>query len=438
MKPNRIVEKGHRSLIITAYAVTVFFILSAIIPVLWMLVSSLKNESDIWAYPPKWMPSIPQSVQVMLDYSGMDEEDSVFYEKDAMKATWYPWMKNLRENIGEIRVTGVKDGRIIYKTRTISSSFQVGQPLIVPSTLFNDTQMNLRLPLIREQKLSKFEWFGLDSGDRAGEGTGVAETAISARFQEFYGSSPLIDGEVTSIVEKPAWIRMFDSYLALNKISQEVSGSLGFIQYFMNSTIVTLSTVLIQLVLGGIAGYAISFLVKSKRWQFFWVMFFLATIMIPGISLLLPQYLLMKDLGLVNSLYAIILPHSAWGIVIFLFKGFFDELPGELMQAARVDGASDFRIFSQIVVPLSYPVFTVVAVMTFIPVWNEFLWPLVVNNDPKYWTFTVALNDLQNNSSVQQNMIMASSLLSMIPLFIVFITSQKYIEKGVAFSGVKG
>lgn len=438
MKPNRIVEKGHRSLIITAYAVTIFFILSAIIPVLWMLVSSLKTEKDILAYPPKWTPSIPQSVQVTLDYSGMEEKDPVFYEKDAMKATWYPWMKNIRENIGEVRITGVRDGRIIYKTRTISSSFHVGQPQVVPSTMFNDTQMNLKLPLIQEQGLSDFDWYGIGGGDRAAGEAGVPDTAISDKFQEFYASTPLIEGAVMSIVEKPAWIRMFDSYIALNKISQEISGGLGFLQYFLNSTIVTVSTVLIQLVLGGLAGYAISFLVKSRKWQFFWVMFFLATIMIPGISLLLPQYLLMKDLGLVNSLFAIILPHSAWGIVIFLFKGFFDELPGELMQAARVDGASDFRIFSQIVVPLSYPVFTVVAVMTFIPVWNEFLWPLVVNNDPKYWTFTVALNDLQNNSSVQQNMIMASSFLSMIPLFIVFITSQKYIEKGVAFSGVKG
>lgn len=438
MKPNRIVEKGQKSLAITAYTVTIFFVLSAIIPILWMLVSSLKNETDILAYPPKWTPSIPQSVQVTLDYSGLEEKDSVFYEKDAMKATWYPWMKNLRESIGEVRVTGVRDGRIIYKTRTISSSFHVGQPQVVPSTLFNDKQMNLKLPLIREQKLSEFDWYGMDGGDRAAGGSGVSDTAISGKFEQFYASTPLVEGTVTGIVEKTSWIRMFDSYIALNKISQDASGALGFFRYFLNSTVVTISTVLIQLVLGGLAGYAISFLIKSKKWQFFWVMFYLATIMIPGISLLLPQYLLMKDLGLVNSLYAIILPHAAWGIVIFLFKGFFDQLPGELMQAARVDGASDFRIFSRIVVPLSYPVFTVVAVMTFIPVWNEFLWPLVVNNDPKYWTFTVALNDLQNNSSVQQNMIMASSLLSMIPLLIVFITSQKYIEKGVAFSGVKG
>ncbi|MDG0789430.1 carbohydrate ABC transporter permease [Cohnella ginsengisoli] len=160
--------------------------------------------------------------------------------------------------------------------------------------------------------------------------------------------------------------------------------------------------------------------------------------MIPDISLLLPLYLLMKDLNLVNSLWAIILPHSAWGIIIFLFKGFFDQISKELLQAARVDGASEFRTFLQIVVPLSVPIFAAVSVLTFIPVWNEFVWPLVVNNLPKYWTFTVALNDLQNQSNVQQNMIMASSFISMIPLLVIFVFAQKYIEKGVAFSGVKG
>lgn len=437
MKSRRIVEQGQRSLLVTAYTVTLFFVITAIIPVLWMVVSSLQHESDINAYPPKWIPIIPKSVQVTLDYSGMEEQDMVFYEKDAMEATWYPWMKHTREHIGEVRITGVRDGEILYRAKTISSSFHVGQPQVVPSTLFNDKLMDHKLPIIHERNLSQFTWYGTESV--AGTiSNGIADDAISEKFEVFYKSMNFIDGQVTAIQEKPSWIRMFDSYIALNKLAQDVSGSLGFFKYFLNSAVVTLTTVAIQLVLGGLAAYAISSLIQSKRWKFFWVMFFLATIMIPGISLLLPLYLLMKDLGLVNSLLAIILPHSAWGIVIFLFKGFFDQLPNELMLAARVDGASDLRTFTKIVVPLSLPIFTVVAVMTFIPVWNEFLWPLVVNNMPQYWTFTVALNDLQNKSSVQQNMIMASSLLSMIPLFIVFITSQKYIEKGVAFTGVKG
>ncbi|REE87481.1 multiple sugar transport system permease protein [Paenibacillus taihuensis] len=430
-------EKGQRSLSITAYAVTVFFTLAALIPVLWMISSSLKTDKDIDAYPPKWLPSIPQSVRVTIDYTGQEPQDNVYYEKDAMRATWYPWMKNLRENIGEVEITGIRGGTMIYRAITSSSSFHVGQPMVVPSAMFNDTLMNLKLPIIKEQKLSKFKWYG-DNGKAAGDTAGIADSALAAKFGEFYGSTAFVKGKVTSIVEKSAWSRLFDSYLSLNKLAKDAAGPMGFFQYFLNSSIVTLSCVFMQMVLGGLAGYTLSHLIRSKRWQFFWIMFFLATIMIPDISLLLPLYLLMKDLHLVNSLLAMILPHSAWGIIIFLFKGFFDQISKELLQAARVDGASEIRTFTQIVIPLSIPIFASVAVLTFIPVWNEFVWPLVVNNLPKYWTFTVALNDLQNQSNVQQNMIMASSFVSMTPLLIIFLFSQKYIEKGVSFSGVKG
>jgi ABC-type glycerol-3-phosphate transport system permease component len=121
---------------------------------------------------------------------------------------------------------------------------------------------------------------------------------------------------------------------------------------------------LIQMGFGGLAGYTLAHLIQNEKWQFFWIMFFLSTIMIPDISLLLPLYLLMKDQHLVNSPLAIILPHSAWGIIIFLFKGFFDQISKELLQAARVDGASEMRTFTQIVNPLLIPI----GVLTFIPV----------------------------------------------------------------------
>ncbi|MFD0670874.1 carbohydrate ABC transporter permease [Cohnella sp. GCM10027633] len=437
MKQTRMAEKGQRSLTVTAYAVTILFTLASLVPLLWMISSAFKSDKDIDAYPPKWIPGIPQSVRVTLDYSGLEPMEEFQYEKDAMEAIWYPWMKNIRENIGEVKVTGIRNGKTIYKARTSSSNFRAGQPTVVPSTLFNDQMMDRKLPIIREKKLSKFTWYG-DAGQAVRPVPGVAETDLSTRFADFYGSSDLFQGKVVKIEEKKAWTRMFDSFVSLNKIAMNAAGPLGFMKYFMNSAIVTLSSVWLQLFFGGLAGYTLAHLIRSRKWQFFWIMFFLATIMIPDISLLLPLYLLMKDLHLVNSLWAIILPHSAWGIVIFLFKGFFDQISKELLQAARVDGASEFRTFLQIVVPLSVPIFASVAVLTFIPVWNEFVWPLVVNNLPQYWTFTVALNDLQNQSNVQQNMIMASSFISMIPLLVIFVFAQKYIEKGVSFSGVKG
>ncbi|MFD3767420.1 MULTISPECIES: carbohydrate ABC transporter permease [Paenibacillus] len=354
-----------------------------------------------------------------------------------MRAMWYPWMKNIRESIGDVTVTGVKDGHRIYTAETISSMFFVGQQKVVPTTIFNDKMMDNKLPIIRENKYSKFKWEG-DKGESIQVSPAIEDSDLSGRFFEFYQSNDLVKGQVVTISEESNWIRIFSSYTALNKIAQDTAGSLGFAQYFLNSAIITVASVLVQMVLGGLAGYALAHLIESKRWKFFWIMFFLATIMIPDISLLLPLYLLMKDLNLVNSLLAVILPHTAWGIVIFLFKGFFDQVSKELLQAARVDGASEFRTFLQIVTPLSIPIFTTVGVMTFIPVWNEFLWPLVVNSSPKYWTFTVALNDLQNQPSVLQNMLMASAFISMFPLLLIFLFAQKYIEKGVAFSGVKG
>jgi ABC-type glycerol-3-phosphate transport system permease component len=160
--------------------------------------------------------------------------------------------------------------------------------------------------------------------------------------------------------------------------------------------------------------------------------------MIPDVSILLPLYLTMQQFGLVNSLLGIILPHTAWGIVIFLFKGFFDQLPHELIQAARVDGASELRTFSRIILPMSIPVFTIVAISVVIPVWNEFMWPLIVTKTPEHWTFTVAMNNLQTQSSVRQNTIMASSVVAMLPLLVVFMASLKHIEKAISFSGVKG
>lgn len=433
----RIVEKGERSLKFVAYFVTLFFTIAALLPVLWMLDSSLKDDQTIDAYPPKWLPVVPHAVTVTIDYSGKAAKDALFYEKEAMKATWYPWMVNIKENIGEVDIQGVRDGHLIYKASTLSSSFHAGQPLVVPSTFFNDAMMNLKLPIIHEQNLSSFDWYG-EQGKSMASSSSASSDEISKKFQDFYSTTSFVTGKVASIQESPKWIRILDSYLSLNKIAQATAGKFGFLRYYLNSLIVTLSTIVLQLVLGGLAGYALSHLIASKKWKFVLVMFFLATIMIPDISLLLPLYFTMKKLHLVNTLLGIILPHTAWGIVIYLFKGFFDQLPHELMQAARVDGASELRTFTQLVVPLSIPIFTVIAVMTFIPVWNEFMWPLIVTKTPDNWTFTVALNDLQNQSTVRENTVMASAAVSMIPLLIVFLTCQKYLEKGVGFTGVKG
>jgi len=447
MKQNRIRETGERTIKLVSYSLTILFVLVSLIPLAWMVSSSLKDDKAIRAYPPQWLPSLPRSIQVTLDYTGMDEAASEFYEKDAMKAMWYPWVLNKLEGIGEVKVRGIKDGRLIYSARTTKPNFLAGQTRVVPTSILSDRMMDSKLPIIRDKKLSSFQWYGLARGPDerpspdAAASAAVGEETLSGRFLTFYASKGLVQGKVAAIAETPKLLSLFDSFLGLNKLtqssSQEGSGS-GFGRWFANSVTVTLGSIASQLFFGGLAGYAISHLVHSRRLKTMLLMFFTATLMISDTSMMLPLYVTINELHLMDTLWGIILPHTAWGIVVFLFKGFFDQLPKELLQAAKVDGAADFRIFYQIAAPMSIPIFTVVGVMTFLPVWNEFMWPLVVAKSQDNWTVTLALNNISLSKNASQNLLMAGGVISMIPLLLVFLTSQKYIEKGVSFTGVKG
>ncbi|NBD25787.1 carbohydrate ABC transporter permease [Paenibacillus glycinis] len=434
---SRIKEKGERKLAVTSYIVTIVFIVLGVLPLVWLLLTSLMDNDSIDATTPKFIPDIPKSISITLDYSGQPDQNEDFYLKDAMKATWFPWMANIRENIGEIKIKGVKDGHELYSSKTTSASFSVGQPFIVPTQVFNDTVMKAKLPRIKASGLSDFNWYGQGKQAKTGDGT-LSDKPLSKNLQTFFSDRKLLDGKLTSLEQSGNWVRLFDSYRSLNILASEAKVSLGFYHYFLNSLLVCAVVIVWQLVFGAMASYALSQLVRNKKTKFIVLMYFLMTIMIPGVSVLIPQYLLMQKLKLVDNIWAIILPHFAWGFVIFLFKGFFDQLPKELLQAARVDGASEFRTFVRIVIPMSIPVFTIVAVMTFIPVWNDFLWPYVVTKSPHNWTFTVAMNDLQGGANPRANWISASGVVSMIPLLLVFMGTQGAIEKGINFTGIKG
>ncbi|MBM7563944.1 carbohydrate ABC transporter permease [Paenibacillus sacheonensis] len=438
MKSHRIIEKGERKLAVTSYAVTVVFIILGILPLVWMLLTSMMDNESIDATTPKFLPDIPRTIAITLDYSGQQDQNEEFYRKDAMKATWFPWMANMRENIGEIKVTGVKDGHELYNSKTTAAEFYVGQPFIVPTQVFNDNVMKAKLPRIKESGLSKFTYYGQGNKAEIEKASTLSDQPLGKQFQAFFSERKLLDGKVTSLVQSRNWLRLFDSYRSLNILASEAAVSFGFYHYFFNSLLICVIVIAWQLTFGAMASYALSQLLRSKKTKFVVLMYFLATIMIPGVSVLIPQYLLMQKLNLVDNLWAVILPHFAWGFVIFLFKGFFDQLPKELLQAARVDGASELRTFLRIVIPMSVPVFTIVAVMTFIPVWNDFLWPYVVTKSHHNWTFTVAMNDMQGGRNPRANWISAGGVVSMIPLLLVFLGTQGAIEKGINFTGIKG
>jgi len=209
---------------------------------------------------------------------------------------------------------------------------------------------------------------------------------------------------------------------------------LDFGRYLLNTVIVVLISY-VGLMLMAMAGYAFAkFDFKGKAWMFFLV---LATLMIPVQVTMIPTYLIINSLHLTNTLVGIALPTLVSGFSIFLFRQFMTTIPTEMLEAARLDGAGEFRTFWQIVLPMSKPILAVQVVLTFIAGWNSFLWPLILSSDQKLYTLSVGLNLLNQQLAVNPSLQMAGASVMVVPILIVFIIFQRYVIQGFALSGLK-
>ncbi len=166
----------------------------------------------------------------------------------------------------------------------------------------------------------------------------------------------------------------------------------------------------------------------------------LATMMIPFFVVLIPIFYMVSKFGWVDSYPGLIVPNIATAFGIFLMRQYMLSLPDEVLDAARVDGASEFEIYWRIVLPLSTPVIGALGILAFVFQWNNFLWPLVVARTDTMWTVPVGLNSLRVYASSAQviNMQMAGATLGIIPLVIVFLALQRYFVRGIALTGMKG
>jgi len=187
---------------------------------------------------------------------------------------------------------------------------------------------------------------------------------------------------------------------------------------------------------GSLAAYALSRMRFRYRNAIFW--FVLAGIMIPGQVLIVPQFREMDSLGLLNTFWAVSLPQIPTAIAVFIFKQFFDGLPKELEEVARMDGAGFLRIYRRIIMPLARPAVAAVAIFTFVSSWNDLLWPLLVLSNPDIMTVPVGLATVQGSFGIRYADTMASAILGAIPLVAVFLLFQRNIVEGIAGSGLKG
>jgi multiple sugar transport system permease protein len=209
-----------------------------------------------------------------------------------------------------------------------------------------------------------------------------------------------------------------------------------FGRWLLNSTVVASCAVAGNLLFCSLAGYAFARIRFFGRGLMFAVM--LATLMVPFQVVMIPTLLIVRDLGLSDSIGALIAPNLITPIGIFMLRQFFLTLPIELEEAARMDGASRLGVLFKVVLPNAKPVLATLAVITFLWSWNDFLWPLIAVSSPNQMTLQLGLASFQGAHQTNWPLLMAGTLLSQLPMIAVFLVAQRYFVRSMAYTGLKG
>lgn len=229
-----------------------------------------------------------------------------------------------------------------------------------------------------------------------------------------------------------SWLIHNPTFAAFSRTFRETD----ILRWYGSSFITSVLTAALTVFTASLAAYALSRLHFRFKNVVFW--FVLAGIMIPGQVLIVPQFREFGGAGLLNTYWAVILPQVPTAVAVFIFKQFFDGLPRDLDEAARVDGAGFWRTYRTIVMPLTRPAVAAVAIFTFVTTWNNLLWPLLVLSNPKLMTIPVGLATVQGSFGIRYADTMASAILGALPLVAVFLLFQRHIVEGIAGTGLKG
>ena len=206
--------------------------------------------------------------------------------------------------------------------------------------------------------------------------------------------------------------------------------------FMRNSFIVSSFTVVAHVLFSSMAGYAVAKLPFTGRRAVFACV--LLAMMVPYVALFVPQFFVIVQMGLVNTLTAMVLPIAVMPIAVFIMRQFADSIPDDLLEAARLDGAGEFRIFFGIFLPLLGPAVATVAIITFLNSWNYFLWPLIVAQNQETYTLPVGLSIAsQAANSTDYGLLLAGAVIVLLPVLLLFLFLQKYFVRGIAVTGLK-
>lgn len=247
-------------------------------------------------------------------------------------------------------------------------------------------------------------------------------------FTSFKDDQAVISGNMNLFPEKWIW----DNYSDILS-----NHNVPIFTWFWNSFKTAITTVVLYLLIASLASYAFCRLKFKGREFLFWTA--MSSMMIPGVINIIPNYVIVDSLGLVDNMFAMVLPALGGVGGVFLLRQFMKNIPTSYDESARIDGANELQIYFKIILPLCIPVLVTLAIFTFQGSWNDYVWPLIVTNSAQSRTLTAGLATFSGSYAHQYGKQMAGAVLSALPILIVFIFGQKYFIKGISISGgVKG
>lgn len=438
--------KSAKRLRAAACIVSLIFAALMLYPLVFAISCSMKDNSKIYEVPPRLLPSRANSLTVMLDYSGMDFETEEQLKdillQDNVLTMFSINYKMSDDSIMEIHVYGQKDGKTVFHSRAHQMKLQMERDY----GIYTSTAVKKEVLLHGDRYVRASESIGYtfdpeglpDPADLNGDDAWYVK--VNEMIQEKYQCT----GKITEVRHKTNNLLNLESfryYLQMPAYIYPDNKSIsrfGFMTFVINSIIVIGFAMISQVILCSICAFVISRQLSERAGKAV-LLFFMGGMMIPFASIMLPQLIMYRQMGAYNNYAALLLPFLyPYGFYVYLYKGFFDQIPGSYFEAAALDGAGSRYLYMEICMPLSKPIISLIALQTFIGNWNDFFWAWLVTEDQKLWTLNVALYNISNNVGTKQNALMGLSVITITPVILLSVLFSKQLKQSVMASGVKG
>ena len=438
--------RSERFLKIVAVTVSLLFAVLMLYPLVFAVSSAMKDNSQIYKVPPKLLPGKANSVSFVLDYTGQEFQDAEEMKdqmlKDNVLVMFGTNFKFADQSIMEIHVYGTREGRTLFHSRAHQMKLQMEcdygiykRTAIKKEILLHDD----RYVRACESIGYEFDENGIDKVPEEGLADDFQDQ-IAPVIQEKYttaGTLVSIGNRTKNLLSLESFKYYLDMPAYIYPQSERVV-KYGFLTFVMNSVIVIGFAMIAQVILCSVCAFVISRQLSQRAGKFV-LMFFLGGMMIPFASIMLPQLIMYREMGAYNNYAALLLPFLyPYGFYVYLYKGFFDQIPGSYFEAAALDGAGSWYLYSRICMPLSKPIISLIALQTFIGNWNDFFWAWLVTEDQNLWTLNVALYNISNNAGTKQNALMGLAVVTITPVILLSILFSRQLKQSIAASGVKG